>query len=96
MKRDKNLEHLTFVLIVIGSVTWLLAQDFLYLIPVMGVIGPLLALKAERDKETVEEIRRNIIEKLPHKFGLKSPEDDWKVQAFASEVTGKQQQVYVE
>ena len=32
------------ILIVIGCVVWLVAQDILYLLPVMGIVGGMKAL----------------------------------------------------
>lgn len=55
MRRNKNLEQIGLVLIGIISGSWLLAQDILYLIPVIGLVGSVLAY--ENQKRTIEKER---------------------------------------
>lgn len=61
----------------------------------MGIVGPILVIKRLQGKATVEEIEKEIIDKLPKVFDLESS-DSGKVRAFASSVTGKHKQTYAE
>lgn len=96
MRSNSGLEHFTYIVMIGGSVVWLMAQDIAYMIPIMGIIGPILVMKREQGKEAVEEIEKEIVEKLPKVFDLKSQEDKLKISAFASSVTSSQKQKYAE
>lgn len=50
MRKD-HLERPALVLIALGSGIWLVAQDLLYMVPVLGIVGSILALKNEKDDE---------------------------------------------
>lgn len=44
MDRLNDRKEISMVLIIMGCVVWLVAQDILYLLPVMGIIGGMKAL----------------------------------------------------
>lgn len=50
MRKNEHLSQISVVLIGVGSSVWLIWQDFLYLIPVLGIVGSLLAYHYQEKK----------------------------------------------
>lgn len=89
MRRNKNLEQIVLVLIGIISGGWLLAQDILYLIPVLGLVGSVLAYENQKriiEKERAGEILRSELKELIQPNG---PQDHSRIHRIISDTLGE-------